>query len=78
VIPFEKFIEFHMDFLPRKVSASMQNFDLVHVGWMAGVQFPVRAGHFLLHRVQTGFGAHQASYPLGTRGSFPGVTAAGA
>jgi hypothetical protein len=25
------------------------------------------------HRVQTGSGAHLASYPMNTRGSFPGV-----
>jgi hypothetical protein len=25
------------------------------------------------HRVQSGSGAHPASYPMGTRGSFPGV-----
>jgi hypothetical protein len=25
------------------------------------------------HRVQNGSGAHPASYPMGTRGSFPGV-----
>jgi hypothetical protein len=30
------------------------------------------------HRVQNGFGAHPASYPMGTRGSFPGGKAAGA
>jgi hypothetical protein len=30
------------------------------------------AGNFpLCHRVQTGSGAHPASYPVGTRGSFP-------
>jgi hypothetical protein len=27
----------------------------------------------LQHRVQNGSGAHPASYPMGTRGSFPGV-----
>jgi len=26
----------------------------------------------LRHRVQTGSGAHQASYPMGTLGSYPG------
>jgi len=32
------------------------------------------AGNFSLHRrVQTGSGAHPASYLVGTRGSFPGV-----
>jgi hypothetical protein len=29
------------------------------------------------HRVQNGCGAHPASYPMGTRGSFPGGKAAG-
>jgi hypothetical protein len=29
------------------------------------------------HRVQEGSGAHPASYPVGTRGSFPGTKAAG-
>jgi hypothetical protein len=43
------------------------------------VRFPARAGSFSLHhRVQTGSGAHPASYPMGTRGSFPGGKAAGA
>jgi hypothetical protein len=42
------------------------------------VRFPARAGNFSLHhRVQNGFGAHPASYPMGTRGSFPGGKAAG-
>jgi hypothetical protein len=39
---------------------------------MIVVQFPAGAGNFSLrHRVQIGSGAHQASYPVGTRGSFP-------
>jgi len=38
------------------------------------VQFPVEAGNFSLHHcVQNGSEAHPASYPVGTRGSFPGV-----
>jgi hypothetical protein len=42
-------------------------------------RFPAGAGKFSLHhRVQNGFGAHPASYPMGTRGSFPGGKAAGA
>jgi hypothetical protein len=41
------------------------------------VRFPVGAGNFSLHhRVQNGSGAHPASYPMGTRGSFPGGKAA--
>jgi hypothetical protein len=39
---------------------------------MVGV--PAEDGNFSLHhRVQTGSGAHPASDPMGTRGSFPGV-----
>jgi len=37
----------------------------------------VGAGNFCLHhRVQNGSGAHSASYPMGTRGSYPGCKAA--
>jgi hypothetical protein len=37
-------------------------------------RFPAGAGMFsLYHRVQNGSGAHPASYPMGTRGSFPGL-----
>jgi hypothetical protein len=43
------------------------------------VRFPAGAGKFSLHyRVQNGSGAHPASYPMGTRGSFPRGKAAGA
>jgi hypothetical protein len=41
------------------------------------VRFPTWVGNFSLrHRVQNGSGARPASYPMGTRGSFPGVKAA--
>jgi hypothetical protein len=41
-------------------------------GWMIMVRFQEGAGNFSLHhRVQNGSVAHPASYPLGTRGSFP-------
>jgi hypothetical protein len=54
--------------------------------WHAGlravcsvVRVPAGAGNFSLHhRVQTGSGAHPASYPVVTKGSFPGGKAAGA
>jgi hypothetical protein len=45
------------------------------------VRFPAAAaaGNFSLHhRVQSGSGAHPASYPMGTRVSLPGGKAAGA
>jgi hypothetical protein len=47
-------------------------------GSMAGFRFLEGQDFSLLHSVQTGSEAHPASYPMGTRGSFPGVTAAGA
>jgi len=45
---------------------------------MIGVRFPAGAGNFSRHRVQTGSGAHPASYPRGSGGFFPGSKAAGA
>jgi hypothetical protein len=43
------------------------------------VRFPAGAGNFYLHhRLQNGSVAHPASYPMGTRGSFPGGKAVGA
>jgi hypothetical protein len=43
------------------------------------VRFPAKAGKFSLHhRVQNDAGAHPASYPMGTGGSFPVGKAAGA
>jgi hypothetical protein len=42
------------------------------------VRFPAGAGNFSLHhRAQNGSGAHPATYPMGTRGSFLGSKAAG-
>jgi hypothetical protein len=42
-------------------------------------RFPAGTGNFSLHhRVQNGSGAHPASYPMGTRGSFPRGKVAGA
>jgi hypothetical protein len=43
---------------------------------MNEVRFLAGAGNLSRHRVQTGSGAHPASYPMGTRGSFPGGKAA--
>jgi hypothetical protein len=41
------------------------------------VRFPAGTGNFSLHqRVQNGSWAHPASYPMGTRGFFPGGKAA--
>jgi hypothetical protein len=43
------------------------------------VRFLAEAGNFSrYHRVQNGSAAHPASYPMGTKCSFPGGKAAGA
>jgi hypothetical protein len=39
-------------------------------GWTPGVGFLAGADVSLLHNVQTGSGAHPASYPMSTGGSF--------
>jgi hypothetical protein len=47
--------------------------------WVSRFRFPSGAGNLSLHRrVQNGSGAHPASYPMGTWGSFPGDKAVGA
>jgi len=41
---------------------------------MAGVQLPAEAGKEIFclpYHIQTSSGAHLASHPMGTRGSFP-------
>jgi hypothetical protein len=49
----------------------------LRAGWL-GSSSPARSWNFSLHhRVKTGFGAHLAFYPIGTRGSFPKGKAAG-
>jgi hypothetical protein len=49
----------------------------LRAGW-SRVWFPEGAGNVSLHhRVQTGSGAHPASYPMSTKGSFPQCKAAG-
>jgi hypothetical protein len=50
----------------------------LRAGW-SGVRVQVGAGNFSPHhRIQTDSGAHPTSYPMGTRGSFPGGKVAGA
>jgi hypothetical protein len=46
--------------------------------WMVGGSIPGRGWEFFHHSVQTGPGAHPASYPVSTRGFFPGGKAVGA
>jgi hypothetical protein len=50
-----------------------------YISYVFWVRVPAGAGDFPSHhRVQTGSGDHTASYPMGTRGSFPGGKTAGA
>jgi hypothetical protein len=37
------------------------------------MRVPVDARNFSHHRAHTGSGVHLASYPMGTKGSFPGI-----
>jgi len=47
------------------------------MGWMMGGLSPSRDWEFFSHHhIQIGFGAHPATYPRGTGGSFPGGKAA--
>jgi hypothetical protein len=47
--------------------------------WDSRVRLPAGAENFSLHHhVQNGSGAHSASYPMGTRGSFSRGKVAGA
>jgi hypothetical protein len=51
----------------------------IATGWTAGVRFPAGVRDISLrHSVQTGSGAHPASYPMGTGVSFSEGKAAGA
>jgi hypothetical protein len=45
-------------------------------GWTARVRIPTVQDFSLLHSAQTDSGVHPASYPIGTRGYFPGGKAA--
>jgi hypothetical protein len=48
------------------------------MGWTAAVRFPAEARDFsLLRSIQTGTGAHPASYTTGIGASFPEGKAAG-
>jgi hypothetical protein len=49
----------------------------ITMGWTDGVRNPAVARFFLFHNVQTGSGAHPASFPLGTGGPLLGVNRPG-
>jgi hypothetical protein len=50
-----------------------QSVQCMTTGWKIGVRSPAGAGDFSSSPcVQIGSGAHPASYPMGTGGSFPG------
>jgi hypothetical protein len=55
------------------VKCTISRYNDKAMGWMIGVRFLAWAGNFSLrHPVQNGTGDHSTSYPMGTRGSFPG------
>jgi hypothetical protein len=61
--------------MAKKYSNKNKPFICVAMGWVIGVLgFDSRWGweYFLDHLVQNSSGAHPTSYPVGTRGSFPG------
>jgi hypothetical protein len=51
------------------IALSVQRRD---TGWTSGDRLPAEATNFsLVYSVQTGSGAHRASYPMSTEGCFP-------
>jgi hypothetical protein len=62
----------------KKIPAIAQWYSAGLRAGRSGVRIPAGNGYFSLHHrcVQTGSGAHRASYPMGTRDSFPGGKAA--
>jgi hypothetical protein len=50
----------------------------IDTGWTVGFRVLAEANDFFLHSVQTGSGAHPASFGMGSGGSFSGGKAAGA
>jgi hypothetical protein len=67
------------DILSSNIVMSRDSSDGIATGYglddqVIGVRFPTGDGNFSLHhRVQTGSGAHPASYPMGNGVSSPGV-----
>jgi hypothetical protein len=58
----------------RKVGNGLHKIELAHPRYETHSSLRTRVHH----RVQNGSGVHPASYPMGTRGSFPGGKDAGA
>jgi hypothetical protein len=50
----------------------------IATGWTTRIRFPAVQDCSLLNSVQTGSGAHPASYPMSTGGCFSGGKAVGA
>jgi hypothetical protein len=80
-----KLLKFKIQFTPAYFSSKSRDSSVgIALGYGlddrgSRVRFPAGAGNFSLHhRVQNGSGTHPASYPMGSRGSFPGGKAAGA
>jgi hypothetical protein len=57
----------------KSTSGSAQSVQYLTTDWTAGVRSPTEAEDFSSNLcIQTGSGAHPASYTVGTGGSFPG------
>jgi hypothetical protein len=69
--------EFRMDYKSGGVGIAQLVYRRA-TGWTAPIRFPAVQDLSLLHSVQPHSGAHPASYPMGTVGSFPRNKAAGA
>jgi hypothetical protein len=63
-----------LPFIPPLAGATVaQAVQCLTTGWTTGVRSPTEAKDFSSSPcVQTGSGAHPASYPMGTVGPFPG------
>jgi hypothetical protein len=64
-------LQFTMNF-----TSGCELISLLCLEWGSRVRFQEGAGNFSLHH-QNGSGAYPASYPMATRGSFPGGKAIG-
>jgi hypothetical protein len=74
-------LQFHFCYVQtkRKFNIVLSDNNSNRMIGVLGVGFPAGAGNFSLdYRVQNGSGAHPASYPMDTKGSFRGGKVAGA
>jgi len=62
-----------MSLLIRSRGSSVSTGTMLLAGWPGLITYWGKGGDFSLrHLVQTGYGTHPASYPMGTRGFYSG------